>query len=475
MPSAPNQLCLSSSGPLSRQTGFVLRLLSQPFYLVIALAVLLAPALWNGFALTFYDTGGYIEAVARMRLVPGRSLFYGFFLQATSLNWWSLWGPIMAQSLAVLWVLHLLLRCHGLPAGAPALAIWAVGLGCLSGIGWYTAQLMPDILVPLLVLCLWLLGLHRHHLSRPEQFGLAALALVAVLSHMSCLALALGLVVVLLIARMVTRRWPLTVGVALPAAVVAVALAVMPLGHLFLTGTAGLTPGGPSFLFGRLVQDGVIQRWLADHCPVADIRLCELQHRLPATADEFLWTNESPFQDLGGWTGAAEPELKRLALAAVTAYPGLTLWTTLRSTAQQLVKVATGDALDEGHYDTFGSVLTHLPHLAPSFFAARQQQEPFSSQLFATLNLVHVPVGLAAFAALLPMALWARRHRRHDLAALARFTLIALLGNGFICGALSNPHDRYQSRLIWLAPLVITMMLTAIRMQGQRRPQAPGR
>jgi len=458
---------LSSPAPAISRLAGASPALVRPLCLLAGLAALLAPALWNGFAVIFYDTGGYVQAALEMRLIPGRSLVYGLFLQAASLNWWSLWGPVLAQALATLWLVYLLLRCHGLPAGPPALALWAIGLARPTGISWYSAQLMPDILVPLVVLTLWLLALHWPRLRRPEQAGLIGLALLGLLSHMSCLALALGLLAVILVARVATRRWPITIAVVPPVAVVLAALLLMPLAHLTLTGTAGYTPGGPTFLFGRLVQDGIVQRWLAEHCPVPGIQLCDLQHRLPATADEFLWTGQSPFQDLGGWQGGAEPELKRLTVAAVTAYPGMTLWTTGRSTAQQLVKVATGDALDEGHFDSRGYLLAHLPHLAPSFMAARQQQEAVSRDLFATLNLVHVPVALASVAGLLPLTLWFLRHRRHDLAALAVFVFLALAGNAFICGALSNPHDRYQSRLVWLAPLVAGMAVAAWR---QHRP-----
>ena len=30
---------------------------------------------------------------------------------------------------------------------------------------------------------------------------------------------------------------------------------------------------------------------------------------------------------------------------------------------------------------------------------------------------------------------------------------------GLVCGVLSNPHDRYGARLIWIAPLVVTLLL----------------
>jgi hypothetical protein len=37
--------------------------------------------------------------------------------------------------------------------------------------------------------------------------------------------------------------------------------------------------------------------------------------------------------------------------------------------------------------------------------------------------------------------------------------LLALIGNAVICGALSNPHDRYQSRLMWLVPFALVLIV----------------
>jgi hypothetical protein len=34
-----------------------------------------------------------------------------------------------------------------------------------------------------------------------------------------------------------------------------------------------------------------------------------------------------------------------------------------------------------------------------------------------------------------------------------------LLGNAFVCGALSNPNDRYQSRIAWIAVLAILLAI----------------
>jgi len=397
--------------------------------------------------------------VLEMTLSPGRSLFYGIFLWATSLGWWSFWGPVLAQSLFTLWVIRLTLRCHDLPAGPLATAAFCGRLGLLTGISWYTSQLMPDTLVPLVVLGLWLLGFRWEKLGQNERAGLAALVLLGLLSHMSCMALAIGLIIVILIARIVLRGrdWSLSVFSLPPVAVVAASLLLMPMLHLALAGKATYTPGGPVFIFGRLVQDGLAQRWLAEHCPVPGIKLCGLQDRIPKTADDFLWGDTSPFQDIGGWSGTADAELGYLVKACIKTYPGAFVWTSLRATAQQMARVATGDGLDE-YQPAVRAVFTDLlPRTAGPFNAAHQQQGQITQPLFDALNTVHVPIAHLSVLGLLIVVGWGLRARRHDLAGLALFTLVALLGNAFICGALSNPHDRYQSRLVWLATLVVGM------------------
>jgi hypothetical protein len=32
---------------------------------------------------------------------------------------------------------------------------------------------------------------------------------------------------------------------------------------------------------------------------------------------------------------------------------------------------------------------------------------------------------------------------------------LALLGNAIVCGVISGPHDRYGSRLVWIATLAV--------------------
>jgi hypothetical protein len=139
------------------------------------------------------------------------------------------------------------------------------------------------------------------------------------------------------------------------------------------------------------------------------------------------------------------------------AYPEAIAWTSLRATALQMAMVATGDGLDEFHGATRGVFTASLSRAVKPFNAAYQQQGQVTKPLFDAFNRVHVPVAYLSVMGLLMAIGWGLHSKQHNLAGLASFTLLALLGNAFICGALSNPHDRYQSRLIWLAPLVVGM------------------
>ena len=443
--------------------------------LTVSSAAFLSPALWNGFPLVFFDTGGYVRRVLAMELTPGRSLFYGLFLWLSSFGWWSFYGPILGHAICLVWLIHLMLRCHDVPAGPQATAFFCVGLSVVTGISWYADQLMPDILVPMAVLALWLLGFRRQRLGRFECAGLMAIALLALLSHMSGMALAIGLVLVIVVARFIVKKggFSLTVTWRSPAAVVVASLIIMPLFHLALVGKATYTPGGPAYIFGRLVQAGIAKRWLADHCPVPGIKLCGLQDRIPSTGDEFLWGGKSAFRALGGWSGAADKELGYLVKACLRAYPGAATWTALQATVEQMVMVKSGDQLWEIHNDT-RNVFTNLlpPPVSKAFNAARQQRGQITQLLMETMNKVHIPVAHVSLFGLLLVISLGLRFGRHDLAAAALFIFIALVGNAFICGALSNPHDRYQGRLVWLATLIIGISAVCWWQLREKRSQS---
>jgi hypothetical protein len=92
--------------------------------------------------------------------------------------------------------------------------------------------------------------------------------------------------------------------------------------------------------------------------------------------------------------------------------------------------------------------------------ASREQQGEIA---LTGVNRLQYPATLAAMA-LLPLMVWlAWRGRIPDeLGELAAAVVLTLLGNAFICGVLSNPHDRYGARVAWLAMLAVLLALARL-------------
>lgn len=411
------------------------------------IAVLLAPAIFNGFPLIYPDTGGYLERPFDGTLEIGRSALYGAFLAASIPL--QFWPAVAIQALLTLWIMALALRVHGLGGRPVRFVALVIGLSALTSLPWYVGQLMPDIFLPLAVLALYLLAFHHGALARWELAALVAFMAVAMAFHMTIVALALALLCALaLLKPMASRlRWP-TPALAWPAVALAAGLLAAPLSNLAVTGTFSFTPGGTTFLFGRMLQDGIVARYLADRCPDATLQLCTYRDQLPATANEWLWNDKSPLYRLGWWR-AFEPEARRIVRESFVSYPGAQIAAAAASAVRQFTLLRTGEGMNS--YDTWDAETTvkkHAPRAAERLHASRQMQDQFD---FTLINAIQVPLAWLSMAALVLVVGWGFFADRFPT-ALAVTCLAALIANAAVCGIFSGPDARYQSRIVWLAP-----------------------
>ena len=131
-------------------------------------------------------------------------------------------------------------------------------------------------------------------------------------------------------------------------------------------------------------------------------------------------------------------------------------------TATQFVDVGTGGAMEPlMGWHTRWILTRDAPALVAPYDAARQQTEDVD--LGDWSDFVVVPVSIAASFVLpvLAVLLW-RRGRRRD-AMLPGVLFVALLGNAAICSILVGSNDRYQARLVWLAPLAVGLVAARLR------------
>jgi hypothetical protein len=430
------------------------------------MALLMAPAIWNGFPLLQWDTGGYLARWYEGTLVPSRAVVYGLILRAGVP--FAFWPVLLLQSALTIWIGALILRVHGFGRRPLLLLSVIAALSITTTLPWLTAILLTDIFCGLGVLALYLLLMRADALSRAERITLVLLIAVSAATHSATLAVMLALMLTALLLGLVDRtRMPLP---RLANGVMALALGAV---LVFATNYAvakrlAWTPGGFSIAFGRMLQDGIVKKYLDAHCPDPRFKLCEVKNYIPQDADTWFWGSDL-FDSFGRFAGLGK-EMETIALESIVEYPGLQLKTAAIATARQLLAVRTGEGVLDDLWHTRTIIEEYTPALAPAMNAARQQAHGID---FAPINALHYPLALFGMA-LLPLIAWLafRRKLPKELGELAAVCMLALLANAFICGVFSNPHDRYGARMVWLAGFAAALLI--VRVIDERRALARG-
>src|SRR5215510_8708096 len=417
-----------------------------------AMLMLLAPALWNGFPLLQFDTGGYFARWHEGKLEESRSTVYGSFLQL--LSWPNFWPVVVTQALFTVWILSLLLRSHGLAERARVLPITVAALSILTALPWLTSQLITDIMAGLAVLALYLVVARGYTLTSWERPALMAFIAFAAATHNATLAVLMLLVAAGLVIALFDRKLVPLAGVGRGAGALMLAAALLVTTNYAVAGRLAWTPGGIALLFGRMLNEGIAQRFLAEHCPDPRFKLCDHLSELPNDADVFFW-GEGVFDRLGRFQ-SMNAEMATIVLESLAAYPWEQIKGAVIATGRQLVMVNTGYGVNTEVWHTYGMIETYALDMLPAMTAAHQQHRDLN---FPAINRVHVPVAYLAMLLLIGVIALASRHERFGrVRPLAITVALALLANAFVCGALSNPHDRYGARMVWLAVLVLLLI-----------------
>ena len=438
---------------------------------VVCTFCLIAPALWNGFPLLEWDTGGYLARWYDHTLVINRAVAYGLFLNAGSSL--AFWPVLVVQSLLTIWVLALMLRAHGLANRPLLLTGMVVVLSAVTTLPWLTAILLTDIFAGLSVFALYLLVFRAGTLSRLEQTGLVLLTAFSAASHSATLAVLAGLVIVAAVVWRIAPRLMQTARLGNAALSLVLGVVIVFAADYVVARQIAWTPGGFSIAFGRMLQDGIVKKYLNAHCPDPELRVfCKYEDQIPENADEFFWLDPL-FGKLGGFEKLSG-EMERIVLGSLADYPWLQVKTAAIATARQLVAVRTGEGVENTLWHTYGVIEHRLPELVPAMRAARQAQKDSIS--FNEINALHVPATLAGMAALpLVAALALAGALPATFAELAVTAMLALLGNAIVCGVISNPHDRYGARLAWIGACIalIALAYAFVRLRRPRTQPLP--
>ncbi|HTU10896.1 MAG TPA: hypothetical protein VMG08_08360 [Allosphingosinicella sp.] len=458
------------------------------FPAVVLLGLLLSlPAIHNGFPLIFPDSGTYLAIGFGSEYAIDRSSVYGFLLKpllALAPGVAGLWIAIAVQLLAValaLWAAAAIFDRGGSPWRRLA---WIAPTALLTALPWHAGQFMPDAFTGILILLVWLAA-SRDPLGDGTPALWAAIVLCTSVHHTHLPLLLVAAAASILAQRITGESWRacLRRGLAALVAAAIVTGAWIATNGLAL-GRWTVSPTGAVFIYARLNEDGLIGPWLDRHCGRdAPAPLCALRDRLPRDSQRLLWTgSDTPVTELI-WQPANRadrwPWVDMMAQAnrgAILENPGRFLASSFRGFVHQFVSFQPLDDLcPNSCRDLSGGIAYQLnvyrPDTVPALLASRQSQGTTPKAL---VRAIAWPIQLVGLILLLPALVLA--WRRRDTPAFSLFAAVgaALLVNAAMAGALSDVHDRYQSRLIWLAPFVLLIAARGWRERGARpAAQAP--
>lgn len=413
-------------------------------------ACFLWPAIVNGYPIVFSDTHAFLVQAAEPFMIWDKPWIYGPFLIAVSMRL-TLWLPAIVQCLLLSHLLWLTAKACDAARPLRHLALCAF-LAAGTAAPWFASLLMPDLMAPVAVLCLFLLSFGER-LRRWEQGWAGGVGTFAIASHLS-------LLVVGAVCIAIGIAWRRGFAMAAP---LAAAVWLLLLTNLIGFGEFAISPYGSVFALARLVADGPARAVLAEDCPAAGWRLCEWTGRLPDDSDAFLWDPQGPVWTMPGGPIAFAPEASTIVRRTLLREPGAVARGAVGNSLRQLVIVRLGDTLEPAWLrETVALSLGKYFPLAElrrfeASLQARGELEPVAAPFRVPQEALLILGGIAT-----PVLLFvALRRRDTPRAGLAALVLAAIVANAVATGALSKPHDRYQARIAWLLLLPPALQIGA--------------
>lgn len=444
-----------------------------------ALAALMLPAIANRSPILFPDTVGYIGtgnfalhelmpsaggydpvavttapdgSVRRDGPEPFRSPWYGLLIVLLNLAGGP-WAIALAQAALALIAMYLAARRNGLDT------LWSVAVAAVvasvSGLGFFTSTIMPDVYAGLMILAAAMLIGYWHASRRLEISFWLAIATYAMLAHKGHIPVMAALLGVAAAVLAVGRRFDVRPFLALSGTVVLAVIGQAMIGPVIRQATGQPALDAP-FMLARMIGDGTAKTYLDEECPTRRLLLCRYKDHLPRTENDFLWSTEP---GVGLFNRLGTVDRQRIVAESGTIVHGVLARHPGRQTAESAQRMAAMVVLVG--VTRYGSPITTKPPVGSGFDELYRDYPTtrIASGRFPmrSISRAMTLVYCCAFIVLGWLASRpASRVRRDPAAFSASVTIIVgLLCNAFVFGALSSAADRYQGRVAWLVPFLL--------------------
>lgn len=400
-----------------------------------------------------------IPAKSAANVISTRALAYGLFVYLASWPATKFYIAIAVQSLVTTAILFLWWK-RVTPSISPRAAmLCGLAVAAATSAPWFASFVLPDMFAGLALLCYALL---LQPSDAPLGLGAKLFAVLTITfafaahaSHIPVLALVAAVAIGQLVWECRGRLGRSDLAdVAWLSTPIVVGMAVVLGTSLVGFSEASLAPKRLPLVLTRSIEDGPGRWYLEKTCPTKKYVICEMFPVLPKRQVDMIWgpnglnTRATPEQ-----MDAIRQEEPEIVAAAARAYPVQQALRSGRAFARQVFAIGLADV-------KFGKqVIQEDGKVRMASDAERAPIRPFVSLLIYATALV----------ATLYLAWQAVRAPRSSVARLVALIFVGLLANAAVTGILSAVAQRYQSRVVWVLPVValgLYMRRQSVEFQG---------
>lgn len=417
---------------------------------------------YNTFPYVFSDCGTYIGSGFELKVPIDRPIFYGLFIRHVSLLT-SLWLVILVQGLILSLILFYFFKYL---SGTSRFRIYYIAfiifITFLTSASFHVSQLIPDIFTPVAILSLGLLLLVRNMKTR-DVIITSIILIIAIAVHNSHFFIITILLLLFTILFLIQKFRKKLSDLFISAGRLIYSWSLVILTYLIIcTVNSSLGAGfamsraGPVFLISRMNDIGILEPYLRENCGKYHYRICEYKDKIPG---DFLWDySNSPLYKNGGWESPQKLEEYSAIIKDILTSPQyghLFLVRAVESSFTQFFCFSTGDASPQREgTPPYKAISVHFPASLKLYTNSHQWTQTLN---FTVINEFQKYITGICLLFYLACFVYPSRTRKFNRVIL--FILAGMFINAFVCGTFSTIAERYQSRVIWLLPLPLFLIL----------------
>ncbi|MDZ4205070.1 MAG: hypothetical protein U1C46_09660 [Bacteroidales bacterium] len=436
--------------------------------ILVSVLLLVIPAIKNGFPLLYSDSATYIVSGQDAYVPIDRPVIYGFIIRYISLSY-SLWLVVIFQALIVVLLINRLLSYFNLNRiKLFATLLVVLFLSLFTGVSNYTSQIMPDIFTGVLILAYSMLLVEPNNRWR---WLLISAVLISSMMHFSNLALSTTLAIIAFITVAIYRnRFIMAKRLLMYFAILAIfPWLLAPSVNYLYSGEFYLNKSNHIFFTGRLIETGCLSEFFESVPAAQQYSLYSAKDRLPEKSWQFIWDETSPLYDgncseTGGWSNCwreKEQEYNVMIKDVLSNSHILAkfLRVSLVDWAKQLIDFDTGHLIQQGENSGFSHIIPKYFSDAECYRTSKQYHETLAFETGSLVQRWCIYISFSLLLLYMIRPFWIEKEWTEKFRMLFAMVVVGFISNAVFCAVLSTVLNRYQGRIIWLLPLLLSVVM----------------